>query len=158
RAHALAPWRYDHRHGDLLIKGDPVAAPIHGAYGRGADIMAHILSSLASRGPLRGLRALDLGCLEGHYTDLLCAAGFGEVVAIDLSEEHVARASFLLREVKGYDNANVMAGSLEDRAFMRSLGRFDLILFHGLLYHLKDPIGVFETIGEAAAQEHTLLL
>ena len=44
------------------------------------------------------MRAIDLGCLEGHYAALFCSFGFKEVVAVDLSEEHVKRASFLLSD------------------------------------------------------------
>jgi SAM-dependent methyltransferase len=158
KARLLGPWRYTHTHGDVTIHGDPVAAPIHGAYGRGADIMSHILSGLATWKPLTELRALDLGCLEGHYTDLLCKVGFREVVAVDLSAEHVERARFLLTELKGYTNVTIRQGSIEDADFMRSLGKFDLVLFHGLLYHLKDPVGVFELLREISAPDYVLLL
>lgn len=154
----LAPWRYDHTCGSLKIAGDPVAAPIHGSLGRGADTMAHILNGLRVWQDLSKLRALDLGCLEGHYTDLLCAAGFSEVVAVDTSEQHLARARFLLQELRGYTNVRLARGNVEEPEFMAGLGTFDVILFHGLLYHLKDPIGIFGVIAKLAAPNHVLLL
>ena len=39
KAEELGPWRYNHSHGSVRITGDPVAAPIHGSYGRGRDSM-----------------------------------------------------------------------------------------------------------------------
>lgn len=158
RADFLGPWRYDHSHAGVLIKGDPQAAPIHGSYGRGRDLMAHVLDGLGTQYDLSKLRAIDLGCLEGHYTELLCRAGFAEVVAVDLSPEHVQRARFLVQELKGYRNARFEVGSVEDRAFLSGLGRFNIILFHGLLYHLQEPIGMFALLQEISAKPHVLLL
>jgi SAM-dependent methyltransferase len=154
----LGPWRYDHHAGELVIRGDPAAAPIHGSHGRGADIMKHILSVLAAKHDLSKWRAIDLGCLEGHYTELLCEAGIGQVVAVDLSSEHVARARFLLHEVRNFENVEVIEGSVEDEQLLATLGRFDLILFHGLLYHLQDPLGMFRRLRDLGKDEHFVLL
>jgi SAM-dependent methyltransferase len=158
RAEELSPWRYDHVHGDFVIKGDPVSAPIHGAFGRGAEIMRHTLKALGKHHDLSTWRAIDLGCLEGHYAELLCEAGFAEVVCVDLSVEQVERARFLLHEIMEFKNVRVLQGSIEDKVFLKSLGRFNLILFHGLLYHLQDPVGVFDTLRSISAGEHYLLL
>lgn len=158
RADELGPWRYDHIHGDISIKGDAVSAPMHGDYGRGADIMRHVLTSMSQNHDLSSWRAIDLGCLEGHYTELLCEAGFGEVLGVDLSKEQVERARFLLHEVRGFKNVRVLQGSVEDQTFLRGLGRFNLILFHGLLYHLQDPVGIFSALRAISATESYLLL
>lgn len=158
RANSLGPWRYDHREGEFIIQGDPVAAPIHGNHGRGADTMRHMLSALSRKHDLSKWRAIDLGCLEGHYTELLCEAGIHEVVAIDLSSEQVARAKFLLEEVRKFENVRVIEGSVEDEQLLASLGRFDLILFHGLLYHLQDPLGMFRKLKGIGKEQHYLLL
>lgn len=158
KADQLGPWRYDHREGELVINGDPVAAPIHGDYGRGRDTMRHILSVLARKHDLSQWRAIDLGCLEGHYTELLCEAGIGEVVAVDLSTEQVARAKFLLQDVRNFANVRIIEGSVEDERLLASLGRFDLILFHGLLYHLQDPLGMFSKLRAIGSDHHYLLL
>ena len=158
QADALAPWRYSYEHEGVKIEGDPVAAPIHGHYGRGRETMEHILASLRAWGNPSEMRALDLGCLEGHYSELFCRAGFGEVVAVDLSPEQVTRADFLLRKLMHFNNVTVLHGSVEDRDFMKGLGQFDVILFHGLLYHLKDPIGIFETLAMVSKPRNMLLL
>ena len=158
KAEALRPWRYDHQVGAFRIQGDAVTAPVHGNLGRGADIMRHLLGAIAATGDVRSMRAIDLGCLEGHYTELLCEAGFGEVVGIDLSPAHVERARFLLTEAHGHDRVQIIQGSVEDDALLTSLGRFDVILFHGLLYHMVDPIGMIERLRRLGADGHVLLL
>jgi hypothetical protein len=120
--------------------------------------MSHIVRGLAEHHDLTQWRAIDLGCLEGHYTDILCSFGFKEVVAVDLSRENVARAAFLLRELKQYANATVLHGDVEDEAFLRSLGTFDLVLFHGILYHMQDPLGMMDRITRIGSDRHVLLL
>lgn len=107
KADELAPWRYSYEHMGVKIQGDPVAAPIHGAYGRGKETIEQIVKSLHS-GDLSKKRALDLGFLEGHYTEILCKAGFQEVVAVDLSPEQVIRAEFLLKTLMQFDNVIVL--------------------------------------------------
>ncbi len=158
RAEELGPWRYDHKGNGIVINGDPVAAPIHGDYGKGADTLRHILKVIGKRHDLSKWRAIDLGCLEGHYTELLCEVGLGDVVAIDLSVEQVARAKFLLHEVRGFQNVTVLEGSVEDADLLASLGKFDLILFHGLLYHLQDPVGIFSKLRRLGSAGHYILL
>lgn len=159
RAEALKPWRYDHLVGDrVVIHGSPESAPIHGSYGRGAEIMRHVVERLAALKNPSTLRALDLGCLEGHYTDILCAAGFKEVVAVDLSPEHLARARFLLQELRGYKNVTILEGNVEHEGFRQQLGQFDVILFHGLLYHMTDPVAITRSLALLGTPDHVLLL
>ncbi len=141
---SLRPWRYTHRHGDIVIKGDSKAAGAFDAYGR--DLMLRIPQALLQGQRFADLRAIDLGCLEGHYSDVLCSLGFKEVVSIDLSEGHVRRAEFLLKQLKGHANATVLQGNVSDERLMGSLGKFNLVLFHGLLYHLKDPLKAFDIL------------
>lgn len=145
RIEQLRPWRYNHTHEDIVITSNaPLAAAMYDSHGR--DSVRHIVGVLLQDKNPAELRALDLGCLEGHYTDILCSMGFQEVVAIDLSEEHIQRARFLLKELKGYTNITIVQGNVTDDRLMESLGTFDVILFHGLLYHLKDPLRMFDII------------
>jgi SAM-dependent methyltransferase len=144
RADALRPWRYNHQYDGVMMTGDQRAAMAFDRYAR--DLMKHLISQLFKERAMSSLRAIDLGCLEGHYSDLLCEAGFKEVVSIDLSEGHVERARFLLQDLKHYPNSRVLQGNVSDESFMKSLGVFNLVLFHGLLYHLKDPLRIFDVL------------
>src|SRR5262245_52182221 len=114
RADALKPWRYDHEAGGVVIKGAPEAAPIHGSRGR-CMMVDLVRGVIGDRDPAR-LRALDLGCLEGHYTEVLAEAKLGEVVAVEWSHEHVERAKFLLHDIMGCSNVTVRQGDVEDPA------------------------------------------
>lgn len=144
RIEELKPWRYNHAHQRVVIRSDSAAAKVHDAYGR--KLLTRVVSELLQGKCPETIRALDMGCLEGHYSDILCGLNLREVVAIDLSEGHVKRATFLLKELKKYPNATVLQGNISDEALMGSLGKFNIVLFHGLLYHLKDPLRIFDIL------------
>jgi len=154
----LRPWRYNHIHNGLKIEADnDKSARVHDEYGK--KLICHVLDRLLSRlGDPGKLRAIDLGCLEGHYSDILCSYGFKEVVCIDLSEQHVARAQFLLNEFKGYSNAKVIQGNVLDQTLMLTLGKFDVILFHGLLYHQSSPVLIFDIIEQTTPKDRAYYL
>jgi SAM-dependent methyltransferase len=143
RIEQLRPWRYNHIYQYGVITSDnSLTARIHEEYGR--DVMTHILRVLLKGRNPQDLRALDLGCLEGHLSDILCSFQFKEVVAVDLSEGHVNRATFLLKKLRGYSNATIVRGNATDEQLISSLGTFHLVVFRGLLYHLKDPLRMFD--------------
>jgi len=158
----LRPWRYNHYHNNkLIIKSNPYgqnnASNTHEKYG--SVILKHILQVISMQNSnFREFRVLDLGCLEGHYSDILCSFKFKEVVSIDLSEPHIARAKFLLQELKQYSNSTIIQGNVLDQTFMSSLGKFDLIFFHGLLYHLTSPVMMFEIIEKLINKEDSFYL
>lgn len=158
RADALAPWRYDHAVNGVVIKGMADSAPIHGDFGRGRDVMAHILQTVIGRRDPKALRALDLGCLEGHYTEVLADVGVGDIVAVEWSDEHIARARFVLNELKGCANVSVVQGDVEDPMLLPSLGHFDIVILHGLLYHMRNPVALMDRVARLARDGAPVIL
>jgi 2-polyprenyl-3-methyl-5-hydroxy-6-metoxy-1,4-benzoquinol methylase len=158
RIESLRPWRYQHQVGDITIQSDNLDASVfHESYGK-ALFAQNVETLLRNRNP-EELRALDLGCLEGHYSDVLCAAGFGEVVSVDLSPSHIARAELLLHELRHYSNSTIVEGNVSDSELMASLGAFDIVVCHGLLYHLKDPINLLWSFNSLLSEsEHSTIL
>ncbi len=134
----LRPWRSNHTHQGVVIRSDaPIAARVNDQYGR--DVLIHILNVLLKDKHLEDLRAIDLGCLEGHYSDILCSLNFKEVVSIDLSEGHVKRANFLLKELKKYLVSPYPIAELQVKPLKPHRGN----LPSGLLYSPSDE-SVFE--------------
>jgi tRNA (mo5U34)-methyltransferase len=86
-------------------------------------------------------RALDIACHEGWFAHRLLEWGAGEVVAIDVRDVNVRRAT-LLR-----DHYDIPSTSLRfEQASVydltpQQLGTFDVVLMIGLIYHLENPIG-----------------
>jgi tRNA (mo5U34)-methyltransferase len=96
-------------------------------------------AALERAGP--GARAIDIACHEGWFAHRLLEWGAGEVVAVDIRDVNVRRAR-LLR-----DHFEISADRLRveqaDVYELRpdALGRFDVVLMLGLIYHLENPIG-----------------
>ncbi len=86
-------------------------------------------------GDLTQLRVLDLACNEGLYSLELAAHG-ASVVGIDAREAHLEKARFAATML-GLD---VRFEQLDVREIgSADLGRFDVVLAAGLLYHLDAP-------------------
>jgi tRNA (mo5U34)-methyltransferase len=107
----------------------------HGIVSPGAYDPRHLFDRLALP-DLRGKRVLDVGTRDGFFA-FACEKLGAEVVAIDHTDP--ANTGFLAsRKILGssveYVQANVY--TLEPD----QLGSFDVILFLGVLYHLRHPL------------------
>jgi SAM-dependent methyltransferase len=74
---------------------------------------------------------VDAGCGIGHYAQHLSNSGY-EVVGFDGRQANVDEAR------RRYPHLNFQVGDIEDPAIKR-LGRYDLVMCFGLLYHLENP-------------------
>lgn len=93
---------------------------------------------------LHGKTVLDVGAWDGFYS-FECEKRGARVTAID-NDQH-------LRGHKGFDVAKAILGSKVEHYDMdlfdvpEKLKReFDIVLFMGVLYHLKDPLRALETL------------
>lgn len=83
--------------------------------------------------PALGLsNAVDAGCGVGFFSRTLADCGLS-VCGFDGRKENVAEARNRFPEIP-FEQADI-----EDRAILE-LGRFDLVLCFGLLYHLENPL------------------
>ncbi len=91
---------------------------------------------------LRGRRALDIGAWDGWFTFELERRG-AQVTAVDsTSFERFRVAHDLLQSHADYRIADVCRLSPAD------LGYFDVVMFLGVLYHLKHPLLALEKVCE----------
>jgi hypothetical protein len=96
---------------------------------------------LADRlGPDRsGLTALDLASHQGWFAAQMIRSGFSSVLGIDARASHVEDAG-LIAGIYGLDQLEFRQGDIHELDADR-LGRFDVVLMLGLLYHLENPVG-----------------
>ena len=89
---------------------------------------------------LRGKRVLDIGAWDGWFSFEMERRG-AQVVAVD-SAEHTrfSVARELLGSKVEYRIADICRLSPKD------VGRFDIVLFFGVLYHVKHPLLALETV------------
>ena len=83
--------------------------------------------------------AVDLACHQGYFTMALAERGARHVIGIDARAEHVDD-SRLIAEAKGLRNVEIMRGDVH-RIDPATVGKHDLVLCFGLIYHLEDPVG-----------------
>lgn len=93
---------------------------------------------------LTGKTVLDIGCNAGFYSIQMKRRGAARVLGIDFDPAYLAQARFAA-EVTGLD-IEFRQMSVYDIA---SLGeRFDIVLFMGVLYHLRHPLLALDLIHE----------
>lgn len=85
---------------------------------------------------LTGKTVLDIGCNAGFYSIEMKRRGASRVLGIDHDERYLAQARFAAK-VSGVD-IEFQTMSVYDVASLRE--QFDLVLFLGVLYHLRHPL------------------
>ncbi len=98
---------------------------------------------------LTGKTVLDIGCNGGFYSIEMKKRGAARVLGIDSDDEYLAQARFAA-EVTGFD-IEFRKLSVYD---LGALGEcFDVVLFMGVLYHLRHPLLALDLIYENAARD-----
>lgn len=110
---------------------------------------------LALPASLAGKRVLDIGAWDGYYSFECEKRGADEVVAIDNLNrmQRPDEKQYASLGSKGFQIAKEILGSKVKYYDMdvydlspEKLGQFDIVLFLGVLYHLKYPVMAFEKI------------
>ena len=89
---------------------------------------------------LRGKRVRDIGAWDGFYTFEMERRG-AHVVALDLFRNE----KFLQACEMQNSKAEYVVGDI-CRLSSKDLGRFDIVLFFGVLYHVKHPVLALENV------------
>jgi len=96
---------------------------------------------------LSGRTVLDIGCNAGFYSIEMKRRGADRVVGVDFDDRYLEQARFAA-EVKGVD-IEFRKLSVYDVA---ELGEtFDVVLFMGVLYHLRHPLLALDLIHDHVA-------
>jgi tRNA (mo5U34)-methyltransferase len=98
---------------------------------------------------LTGRSVLDIGCNGGFYAIEMKRRGAARVLGIDSDEAYLAQARFAA-EVTG-QAIEFRRLSVYDVGALRE--RFDLVLFMGVLYHLRHPLLALDLVHEHAARD-----
>ena len=85
---------------------------------------------------LSGLRALDIGAFDGPFTFELERRG-AQVTALDIQDPDIT-AFNAVKKIKN-SSVNYVRGSVYE-ASPETLGVYDIVLFAGVYYHLKNPV------------------
>jgi tRNA (mo5U34)-methyltransferase len=141
RVDALGPWFHN-----LDLNGVPTA-PSHFL----GDYPAVKWRRFADAVPrdLAGKTVLDIGCNAGFYSLEMKRRGAARVVGIDSDDEYLSQARFAA-DVTGFD-IEFRRMSVYDVGALRET--FDVVLFLGVLYHLRHPLLALDLIHEHVARD-----
>ena len=93
---------------------------------------------------LVGKSVLDVGCNAGFYSMEMKRRGAGRVLGIDFDDRYLAQARFAA-EVTGAD-IEFRKMSVFDVGELKE--RFDIVIFMGVLYHLRHPLLALDLLYE----------
>ena len=141
RIDALGPWFHN-------LRLDGIETAPHHFLG---DYPAVKFASFRSVLPqdLLGMTVLDIGCNAGFYSMEMKRRGADKVIGIDSDERYVKQARFAA-ELSGLD---VEFRQLAVWEIARLGQRFDLVIFMGVLYHLRHPLLALDLIHEHVAKD-----
>lgn len=138
-AASLGPWFHNMDLGGVWTAPDHFLGDYPGVKFRG---FAHAIPA-----DLTGRSVLDIGCNGGFYAIEMKKRGAERVLGIDFDEDYLAQARFAAR---------TLGHAIEFRQLsvydVGALGeRFDVVIFMGVLYHLRHPLLALDLIHEHVA-------
>jgi len=101
---------------------------------------------------LTGMRALDIGALDGVHSFELERRG-ASVTALDIQSPDVTGFN-TAKHIIGSQVEYVQASVYELTSHLKD--RYDIILFFGVWYHLKNPLRAFEEVANVLKKTSTL--
>lgn len=142
----LAPWFHN-----LHLPDGTQTAPHHAL----GDFPTVKWRQIAPHVPdrLDGSSALDVGCNAGFYSFELARRG-ARVTAIDIDEHYLSQARWAAREFGLAERIEFEQLSVYDLA--RTTERYDLVLFLGVLYHLRHPLLALDILQRVTRQQLVL--
>ncbi len=138
---ALGPWFHN------MLVGGVRTAPDHFLGDYPAVKYRHFRDSIPA--DLTGKSVLDIGCNAGFYSLEMKRRRAARVLGIDTDERYLTQARFAA-DVAGLDIQFLrlpvwQVGSLKEK--------FDLVIFMGVLYHLRHPLLALDLIHEHVAKD-----
>ena len=98
---------------------------------------------------LTGKTVLDIGCNAGFYSLEMKRRGAARVVGIDTNEHYLRQARFAA-QIEGAE-IEFRHAAVWDVAALEE--KFDLVIFMGVLYHLRHPLLALDLVHEHVARD-----
>jgi tRNA (mo5U34)-methyltransferase len=136
----LGPWFHN-----LHLPDDVQTAPDHPLGDFPAFKWRQLSPALPER--LDGWTALDIGCNAGFYSFELARRG-ADVVGIEVDERYLRQARWAAPQLGLEERVEFRLQGVYDLA--RDSQRYDLVLFMGVLYHLRHPLLALDIVAAKA--------
>lgn len=136
---SLAPWFHN-----LHLPDGKQTAPDHPLGDFPLFKWEQISSSLPS--DMTGMSALDIGCNAGFYSIALAQRG-ARVLGIDVDPHYLRQAAWA-RDRFGIDRAQMRLLQMQVYELAHLEEQFDVVLFLGVLYHLRYPLLALDIVAQ----------
>jgi len=139
---ALGPWFHN-----LHLPDGRRTAPDHPL----GDFPAFKWAEIAPHIPtdLRGWTALDIGCNAGFYTFELARRG-ARVTGLEVDDHYLEQARWAAKQSELEDRVEFRTGNVYELA--HAIESWDLVLFMGVLYHLRHPLLALDAVARVVAR------
>lgn len=156
---SLGPWYHSIDLGGGLVT--PGRAWYHHMWEVCRDTMNHL--------DFRGRRVLDIGANDGLWSFEAERRGAALVVAVDLFDYALERFLFCRRVLKSkvvplynvsvYELSDSLARYLSPQSpTVPDVLKFDIVIFYGVLYHLRDPMRALAEVRSVVKEDGAVLL
>lgn len=135
RIDALAPWFHNLELGGIETAPDHFLGDYPNFKWQG---FRHLIPE-----DMSGMTVLDIGCNAGFYSIEMKRRGADRVVGVDFDPRYLAQAELAV-EVSGLDIELKQMSVYE----LGKLGKFDFVIFMGVLYHLRYPLLALDMLYE----------
>jgi tRNA (mo5U34)-methyltransferase len=146
---ALAPWFHN-----LHLPDGRQTAPDHPLGDFPAFKWRQIAGSLPD--DMDGMRALDIGCNAGFYSIELARRG-ARVLGIDVDEHYLRQARWACEQF-GLQPGAVALRHMQVYELARTYETYDVVLFLGVLYHLRYPLLALDVVAQKVAPSGLVVL
>jgi hypothetical protein len=133
----LGPWFYPFDLGGGLKTPSKIPPEVEGIF-ETRRVMVERAAEAYFGARLADISCLDVGCHEGFYSVAMARKGVSRVVGVDVREDNLSKARFVA-EVLQLFNTSFRQGNCEQLP-AGDLGRHELTLFLGVLYHMENPM------------------
>jgi tRNA (mo5U34)-methyltransferase len=140
---ALAPWFHN-----LHLPDGSQTAPDHPLGDFPLFKWEQISASLPR--DMTGMTALDIGCNAGFYSIALARRG-AQVLGIDVDPHYLRQAEWG-RARFGFDTGQIRLRQMQVYELGRLEEQFDMVLFLGVLYHLRYPLLALDIVAQCARE------
>ena len=140
RIDALGPWFHNINLGGIWTAPDHFLGDYPGRK------FARFAAALPA--DLTGRSVLDIGCNAGFYSVEMKRRGAARVLGIDSDDRYLAQAR-LAADALGFADVEFANLSVYDVGALAE--RFDVVIFMGVLYHLRHPLLALDLIREHVA-------
>ena len=109
------------------------------------------ITDFMERDNLKGKTFIDIGCGSGLFSRAAHQLGADRLVSFDYDEFSVACAKHLHEQLDSPDNWQITQGSVLDKPFLETLGKFDIVYSWGVLHHTGEMWNAIRNAGEMVA-------